>query len=128
MPRAIVLHTRLDSTTAAYVRREADRCGSSICIWIAAVLRREFHRAGAADALAAKTHEVAVVRVHLLRALMINSLGQEAMARTLEKATEPGGRRDRGPAGTGRGGPLMIRGARRRPGPPRRLLHRGPVR
>jgi hypothetical protein len=110
MPRTIVLHTRLDSTTAAYVRLEADRCGSSFSEWIAAVLRREFHRAGAPDALAAKIYEVSVVGVHLLQALMIDSLGPEAMARTLEKATETGGRRDRGTAGTGRGGRMMIHG------------------
>ena len=87
MRRATVLHTRLDATTAAYARLEADRSGSSISKWIASVLRRELHRAGAADALAAKTYEVAVVSAHLLHALMIDSLGPEATARALEKAT-----------------------------------------
>jgi hypothetical protein len=88
MPRAIVLHTRLDSTTAAYARLEADRCGCSISEWIADVLRRELRRAGAADALAPRAYEAVIAGVHLLHALMIDSLGPEATAAALEQANE----------------------------------------
>jgi hypothetical protein len=88
MPRAIVLQTRLDSTTAAYARLEAARCGCSISEWIADVLRRELRRAGAADALAPRAYEVGVASAHLLHALMIDSIGPEATAQALEKANE----------------------------------------
>ena len=82
------LQTRVDAATATRVRLHAKRAGQSISDWLADLVRREVVRAGAADALAARTCETALTVGYMLRALMIDSLGAEATERAVELAAD----------------------------------------
>jgi hypothetical protein len=86
--RQSLLQTRVDPATAARVRLHADREGLSISEWIGNLLRREVLRAGAADALAARTYETALTVGYMLRTLMADTLGAEATERAVEQAAE----------------------------------------
>ncbi|HVT60184.1 MAG TPA: hypothetical protein VHR45_17545 [Thermoanaerobaculia bacterium] len=88
MRRTTLLQTRVDPTTAARVRLEADRCALSVSEWIATALRRELLHAGAADALAAKSYEMSVTVGHMLRALMLDAMGPEATDRAVDEAAD----------------------------------------
>jgi hypothetical protein len=86
--RQSLLQCRVDPSTAARVRFQADRAGQTISEWIGHVLRREVQRAGAADALAAHTFEAALTIGYMLRTLMIDTLGANATDRAVEQASD----------------------------------------
>jgi hypothetical protein len=89
--RGTVLQTRLDATTAARVRLAASQADSTVSEWIAAALRRELARAGAADALAPRTYELLTTVGYMLRRLMIDALGQEATDLAIRDANDQAG-------------------------------------
>jgi hypothetical protein len=91
MGKSIVLQTRVDATTAARVRLEAERTGMAMSEWIAEELRRAVVQAGAADALALKGYELALTVGYMLRALMVEAMGAEGAEKAVEEAAETAG-------------------------------------
>ncbi len=83
---ATLLQVHVDSATAARVHLHAEKAGSPVEEWLAAVIRREVHRSGAADSLALQSYEMAATIGYMLRALMIDSIGPEATEKEIEEA------------------------------------------
>jgi hypothetical protein len=87
MPRAALLQTRVDSSTAALVRVHAERARMSTSEWIAMVLRRELSRAGSADALSLRSYELLITLGYMLRSLMIDAMGAEPAETAIQDAS-----------------------------------------
>jgi hypothetical protein len=90
MARGVVLRTRVEPITAAWVHVQAAQAQMSTSQWIAALVERELRRAGAADALSLSSYELAITLGYMLRSLMVDAMGADHAQAAVDEAVALG--------------------------------------